>query len=429
MKLYGIALGLLFSTTLTLTGCFSPERPGSLNCSSEGECPSGMSCGSDNVCLSDSAMDANTDGLQDDASVLPDSRQMAVDAGIPNDAALVGCSNNVDCETPPDLCRLPGTCNLDTGTCSFPDVECEQSTTCLNKLCNPETGQCESLNVNEGNICIAESCDGFGLCGDFDSGNVCDEIGTQSQECMESICTSGSCIAGSRTDVISCNVSTTGMECLGGTTCDAYGACGGFDSNNSCDEGGTRSRECTDRTCASGNCAGTPRSEMENCSRVTDGDECSVGGSMGTTCGEFGACSYSNECDESGTRERTCTDRTCANGGCSETIRPEIEVCARSKDGDTCGAVTTCGAFGPCLGFMGQCDTSGTQSQTCTDYTCSNDLCLGDVRTETMSCSRPSREGLTCDFSTTCQSGQSGFQEICCNANESCTAFCGPCEQ
>lgn len=59
LRVLSYSAGVLLSLALSLSGCFSPERPGDLNCSSQGQCPAGLSCGSDNVCRTEDTIDAN----------------------------------------------------------------------------------------------------------------------------------------------------------------------------------------------------------------------------------------------------------------------------------------------------------------------------------------------------------------------------------
>src|ERR1041384_7114649 len=46
------------------------------------------------------------------------------------DAAPVACSGDNDCQTPPNLCELPGTCDLSMHKCVFLPKDCSTQNTC-----------------------------------------------------------------------------------------------------------------------------------------------------------------------------------------------------------------------------------------------------------------------------------------------------------
>ena len=106
----------------------------------------------------------------------------------------------------------------------------------------------------------------------------------------------------------------------------------------------------------------------------------------GTWCEGWSACSgFSDQCDENGTRTRTCHDfEDCHAGsldpGCGETSWNETDACTRDTDGAVVAAWGSWSA--PCAGFDDICDETGSQSRTRT-------VCGGGasvVETETQAC-------------------------------------------
>ncbi len=200
-----------------------------------------------------------------------DARPFAVDAAPEIDAVPVECSSTDECQSPPDLCHLPGVCDIDSNLCVFPKVACDANETCATHQCNPSTGECETTATNEDAACQTQSCTSFGAC-NFDDGNSCDESGSQARSCTDYVCTAGACVGTAAVEMQNCSRVTDGDDCNGGTSCGPYGACA-FESGV-CDESGTETRSCTDNTCADGVCAGVARDEAQACTRVTEGQTC-----------------------------------------------------------------------------------------------------------------------------------------------------------
>ncbi|MEM9071690.1 MAG: hypothetical protein AAGE52_24490 [Myxococcota bacterium] len=275
-----------------------------------------------------------------------------------------------------------GTCNADR-VCIFTD--------------RPDTRNCNQAagsNVR----CGADELTSFGSC---NYTGFCDESATQSRTRTILRCDAATCERRNGSDgrdTRNCNRTRTGMDCDGGTTCPGFGSCM-FDSRNSCDETGTQSRTCTDRTCASDSCRSNNRVETRDCSRDTDGDTCNGG----TTCGGYGSCmGFSDTCDETGTQTRTCTDRECDSGSCDSSTRTESRNCNRDTDGDTCNGGTTCTNYGACMGFSDTCDETGTQTRTCTDRECGSGTCGSTMRMESRNCNRDT-DGTSCGTATACE--------------------------
>jgi hypothetical protein len=79
---------------------------------------------------------------------------------------------------------------------------------------------------------------------------------------------------------------------------------------------------------------------------------------------------------------------TCGVGECNTATG----ICSKHprNTGVTCGA-TNCGGFGDCGGFDSDCDTTGTQSRTCTPQVCASGNCTtGGSYSESQECSRAS---------------------------------------
>lgn len=199
----------------------------------------------------------------------------------------------------------------------------------------------------------------------------------------------------------------------GASSCGSYGGCGGFSST--CDTSGTKSRTCTDHVCKAGVCTAPTHMETAACSRTTDGNSCSSDGnactgntcsggacthpklSGGTTCGSGKICDGNGSCVTgcwiSGTLYATnalepgnkCQSCQPATSTAKWTDLPSTTVCAS----------TTCGSYGSCGGFSSTCAESGTQSRTCTDYTCNAGACTGANRTESQACTR-NTDGVSC---------------------------------
>jgi hypothetical protein len=151
---------------------------------------------------------------------------------------------------------------------------------------------------------------------------------------------------------------------------------------DACAQTGTQTRKCVAHTCAAGKCVDVPATvEMQACMRTTEGASCGA-----RTCPAFGACGgYASTCDTSGTQSRTCTDHICQAGMCTDKPADESQACTRSTNGVSCGS-TTCGGYGGCQGSG--CATTGTKYRTCTDYVCSGGSCVGQNYSNSTSCPR-----------------------------------------
>lgn len=242
-----------------------------------------------------------------------------------------GCSADADCPAVMtgawSACAFGGTC-AESGT----QTRTVRSFACDAGACVPsdrtETQAC--ARATEGNPCASRSCGAWGACSDFS--DVCDQSGTERRDCTIGTCHAGACATSTESETRACSRSTDGTVCAPGG-CGSWGTCGGF--ADTCATGGTQSRTCTDdATCSGGTCAspGT-HTEMRGCSRgSTDGTACGA-----PSCGPWGACTAADPCATSGTQSRTCSDPVCAGGTCGgSSPRTQMQACTRSTDGNIC---------------------------------------------------------------------------------------------
>jgi hypothetical protein len=313
----------------------------------------------------------NTSGVNaDDDDEGTDAAVNIVDAAGP-DAEQFECTSSTECEIPPTLCQQPGTCNEFTHKCLYPDIDCTgESDECNIGTCDVKSGECIKLPAFESDPCgDGTVCNPFGDCGGFDPGDVCDETGTQSRQCVDYACLSGSCLGSARVETEDCGRDTTGVTCAA-TACGDFGACGGF--ADLCDESGTHSRDCTAFACAGAACTAMPFVDTAPCTRPsTDGVTCAP-----DACGDYGPCTgFEDTCDRTGTRQGTCTPFSCAAETCSAGAPfPHFIPCSRTTDGDKCGESCTL----ECTG-IGDCATicTGTCIADCEDVLCSGGTCGG----------------------------------------------------
>ncbi len=363
------------------------------------------------------------------------------------------CDDGIDCTV--GICT-DGVCSQrpDDGICTAaPDGVCDPTDGCQYAECTPAictAGPCQTA------MCVGDRCERTNLCaaGQACCAGACAPIGcSDGNPCTDDACGASGCENVHNSvpcdDGVFCNGADTcsggscaahaGAPCSGSAVCDetmdvctgclmdtdcggaVYGSwsgCGGFD--DTCDETGTESRSVTTFTCSSGTCVPSTSSESRGCPRDTDGTSCG-----GTDCGGYGGCGgFSDTCDESGTESRTCTDYVCADGSCRGFDRSETRGCSRMTGGTSCGAGTSCGSWGACEGFDDPCDQTGTQSRSCTDYTCGGGTCNGGAeRSEVTGCTRDTN-GSSCDDGLWCTDGDSCSGGFCYGGIDLCGGGC-----
>ncbi|HET7500144.1 MAG TPA: hypothetical protein VFK02_04050 [Kofleriaceae bacterium] len=149
---------------------------------------------------------------------------------------------------------------------------------------------------------------------------------------------------------------------------------------------------------------GTCEAATGNCIKapINAGVHCGAG----KVCGAFGACGgFDSTCDTSGTQSRSCTENTCQNGVCAANTFNESQACDRSVSSCGTSTITNCSA----CNYTSDCDESAQQTCTCTDFNCQGDTCVPASSSCVQSCTRDT-DGLSCgacvNFRTKeCQNG------------------------
>ncbi len=317
----------------------NPEYCGTPGCQSDADCGSPVSCGhglcSDGECLvapdsslcgPDEICDAQrgcvflpgADGgavVMDAGSGCAATTETSCDDGLDDD-----CDGRIDCADDDCLgascddgtqCTESDACAAD-GTCTGTAITCADDNPCTDDGCDPGSGCTFSNNTadcDDGfycdgpDRCTDGSCQGVGpppctqFCNDTtdscdqcladsDCGSVmhgswsacsyeggtCDTTGTQTRSVMTPHCNAGTCVVDTSTEMQSCTRTTDGTMC-GTSTYTSWGSCGGY--SDGCDQSGTQQRTRTDHTCSAGSCGSTGASETRSCSRtVADGTHC-----------------------------------------------------------------------------------------------------------------------------------------------------------
>jgi len=337
------------------------------------------------------------------------------------------CKVALDCKQE-NLCLgemtcTAGKCEVDLAkavTCSDDD-----STECALNTCDPATGQCELVDVtdgetcNDGNACTTKSaCDGGECLGKEDVGcddknpctdDFCDAIDgcendpAEAKACDDGnactsgdVCSKGACVGTPKDcdDGVSCTVDSCDSKAGGA----ASGKCASKTDDGSCDDG----NPCTTDTCdAKDGCA----SAADDKGKCDDGntcteDVCKSGTCVGTNICE---CKADKDCDDG----NPCTKDSCAAGKC------KAEAVADSAK-QACDTGDKCQLTNSGLCQAGVCK-SGNKPKDCSG---SGDACnVGTCEPKTGKCvATPKSEGATCD------ADGSG-----CTVNDFCKA--GKCEK
>ncbi|HEU4735248.1 MAG TPA: hypothetical protein VFT22_45470 [Kofleriaceae bacterium] len=118
----------------------------------------------------------------------------------------------------------------------------------------------------------------------------------------------------------------------------------------------------------------------------------------GKVCGAFGACSgFDAACDTSGTQSRSCTENTCQDGTCMANTFTESQACDRSVSTCDTPTVTNCSD----CDFASECDQDAQQTCTCTEFNCQGGACVPSSSSCVQTCSRNTEDQL-CGGSTGC---------------------------
>jgi hypothetical protein len=148
----------------------------------------------------------------------------------------------------------------------------------------------------------------------------------------------------------------------------------------------------------------------------------------GDACGAFGPCgNFSQDCDSSGTQTRSCTRNACQAGACVGTQRTDTAACARVTEGLDCGS-DTAPVCASCSGFTEPCGESGSQTCTWTDFSCRSDACVGSPASRNQACLRDT-DGASCGMATRTNCSDCAFGSDCGETGQqscSCNTFsCG----
>lgn len=242
----------------------------------------------------------------------------------------------------------------------------------------------------------------WGQCASFS--NICDSTGTRSRTVTR--CASGQTISvnedgpcSRNTEGVSCGsqMICSNDNCIPEPQCSAqqegqvinYGTWGSCSYQSSCAQQGTRQR--TNGVCRNGQIVQEPQTDNSGCQRNTNNQVINTG--------NWGTCSYQNQCSTTGTRQRTNT--VCLNGQQTSNVETDTQGCNRSTD----GTVLSQGNWSSCS-YGSICSEQGTRSrQTVT--------CSGGQQTTMTSTD-------TCNRNT---DGQSCGNQMVCN-NATCVSNC-----
>ena len=150
--------------------------------------------------------------------------------------------------------------------------------------------------------------------------------------------------------------------------------------------------ECTMGVCepATGDCVAQAINQDQSCG-------------AGEVCEPFGACVATGDvCAETGSQSRNCSVNTCQAGACVAQAEVQSAACSLETDGINCGAptVTDCGL----CNFVGVCTEFGSQTCTCSTFSCANGTCTASPVSCTQDCFRET-DGNFCPPSGTCTDG------------------------
>jgi len=317
------------------------------------------------------------------------------------------CTSDADCtkfnsDNPCDgtLSCLAGVCQTTPGS----QVKCPpgQAGACSVFGCNPATGQCGEVPVENGAACtdsavctVGDECiDGQCISGSpgcpctddasciaYDDGNLCNGV-------MR--CNAGQCVADPST-VVSCDVSN---PCAAGACDPKTGQCSAQPSDGApCDDGSACT---TGDVCEGGGCVGESKA-CEDSNPCTD-DLCDPSGECVFTPNEA-ACDDLDEC----TTVDLCQGGVCVglDDKCSCTKKAD---CLAFEDGDPCNGTLTC-FNGKCQAEPGtevQCDPS--QNTDCLANKCAPGS--GTCQLVPVNQGNPCFDGDPCTDDETCTDGQ-----------------------
>ncbi|NOS99969.1 MAG: hypothetical protein HOP29_05025 [Phycisphaerales bacterium] len=474
--------------------CVGTPTPGCQSCVTASECDDGNPC-TNNTCPAGICIFVNNTASCNDG--LPCTINDVCSAGLCNgaprdcsslnDACHVGACNAASglCEQQPanngGACNdgVPCTINdvCSNGTCAGAQKDCSVvSNACNVGVCNPVTGVCVPLPINESgpcndvnpctvnDFCFNGACVGIPIqgCQNCSSPAQCGD----GNACTNDICPAGACLHQNNT--ASCSDAN---NCTTGDICNA-GACAGTPVNCS-----GLNDQCNAGTCnpANGSCQPLPINEAQACDdsqECTAPDACNGGVCLGSQIAGCQKCGVAADCDDG----NPCTNESCPSGICiyvNNTVACNdnnlcttgdlcaVGVCAGTatncsalndqcnvgacnpfdglcqpspinegnpcNDGDLCSANDVCTA-GTCDGTtIPGCQTCSTAAQCDDANPCTNDTCPAGVCVRTNN-SNSCSDGSLCTTGDVCSAGACGGTAVNCSGlNGQCVVgACNP---
>jgi cysteine-rich repeat protein len=208
------------------------------------ECDNGAANGPSAPCTPACRLNRCGDGYQLTTSEPCDDGNDTNGDGCDTNCTLSACGNGV--QAPGEACDDGNLTNGDGCDANCTLTQCASQggcfaldNDCADGVCNPTTGQCEVVPLNEGGVCNGgDLCQGGGTCNDGACvGAVATDCSSLSTDCVQGVCDPDTvaCVAENVNDGGTCD---DGNPCTTGSTCLA-GVCGGgvpatCDDDNAC---------------------------------------------------------------------------------------------------------------------------------------------------------------------------------------------------
>lgn len=319
---------------------------------------------------------------------------------------------DVVCDAP-DLCQQPGVCNPDTGECEYADVNdgtpCDDQDACTyGEVC--QAGRC---GAGEDVVCRAsDPCSQDGVC-DKERGCIFEAApnGTQCQD--GDPCTEGdSCQAGVCVGTTKDCAAMAESECMVGACSSATGECEVLPmpdgSTCSVASDGTEAGACDILGCLAGSCVVQPKVcvPIDDCHGAGECDptsgECSTPNlPNGTECSDGDVCSENEQC----------TDGVC--GGGTAVVCPDT--------GNQCLNAGECVPGVGCVPVLAQDGSSCNDENACTRTdTCQAGECVGANEVDCSSANPCVNDGVCAPSTGQCVPGTKRPDGARCDDNDAC---------
>ena len=300
-----------------------------------------------------------------------------------------------------DPCTTEDVCT--EGACAGAELDCTAlDGACAAGACDPESGECVAVPVEDGLACDTDAC-------------------ITDQTCAEGVCTGGDAVDCSGSDT-ACGVGTCNAETGSCETVD-------YDDGTACDDGGACT---TGDVCTGGVCAGT----AVDCS---EGDDvCQVGFCVaedgtcdvrdledGTACDDGDLCTVMNVC-ETGECTGTPVDCSALDDACNVGMcDPDTGGCVAMprEDGTACDDGAACTTGDVC--------TAGTCGGTPLDCSGLDDACnVGVCDVVDGTCvAAPVDDGTACDDGDLCTTMDACAAGVCTATPVDCSELDGECAE